>query len=477
MSANTLKPATSPLHLRDELEAMVLKELLGPGSADEEIIESRGTRYFVGVLAPRKRARAGAANVHAGAAGGGAAAGVRDDARDPDAGDDDVGAEILDGDELALGGRDTTQDGTTDQAPAQDKALIPSSFGMTFCLDPEAKELQLSAAWGQYVKDVSEYLVSEKTGSPRRVWKRFPRGGKHRLKLKDGPIHPIAVDSNCPEVALQGLVRKRKDHWCVTLFLVNEQQEPERLKDTTWVFQPELMAEGVDGAAVIHKRHTILELSGTDPAVKAENDLLAMLYRRHVEFAVGHGIGVHVDVSPDPNHAIRVRTKVVPSYEIPKTTPPRPEDAEINPAFAKLEGMVLDMKLLAEGNPKQYRTKLKPLIEAYQDWIDREEKRIADPAEGLATFKNPAQQAIARCRSTLKRIEAGMELLDKDDKAAQAFQFMNRAMWLQRTHSLFAEKVRRGDEHRAMGRVHLPQLAAGCRANGQLDPGRFRNGR
>jgi WD40 repeat protein len=58
------------------------------------------------------------------------------------------------------------------------------------------------------------------------------------------------------------------------------------------LFQPELMAEGVDGTAVIHKRHTILELSGTDPAVKAENDLLAMLYRRHVEFAVGHGIGL-----------------------------------------------------------------------------------------------------------------------------------------------------------------------------------------
>ena len=60
------------------------------------------------------------------------------------------------------------------------------------------------------------------------------------------------------------------------------------------------MVEGVDGAAVIHKRHTILELTGTDPAVKAENDLLAMLYRHHVEFAVGHGVGVHVEVSPDP---------------------------------------------------------------------------------------------------------------------------------------------------------------------------------
>ena len=444
MAETTLKPAVSPLQLRDELEAMVLKELLGPGSPDEEIIESPGTRYFVGVLAPRKRATASAPPAAVPAT--------------PDE-DGDADGEILDGDELALGGRDTSQDGTTDQSAAQEqaKALIPSSFGMTFSVNPEATEIDLSAAWGQYLREKSEYLVSEKTQNPRLVWKRYPRGGKNRLKLAAGPILPVVVDHECPEVVVQGLVRKRSDHWCVTLFLVNEQQEPEKRKDTAWVFQPELAAEGVGGAAVLHKRHTVLELTGTDPAVKAENELLGMLYRRHVEFAVGHGVGVHVDVSPDPTHAVRVRTKVVPSYDVPKTTPPTTADAGTNLAFAKLDGLVLDMKALAESQPKQYRPKLKPLVEAYRDWIDREEQRIADPVEGLAHFKHAAQQAITSCRITLQRIEAGLDLLDKDDKAAQAFQFMNRAMWLQRTHSLFAERVRRGDDKPDMGTIDIPE--------------------
>src|SRR5437016_3290890 len=194
---DTLKPTVSPLQLRDELETMVLKELLGPGSAEEEIIESPGTRYFVGVLAPRKRAKAGAALAKAVVV------------PSPPAEDEEVDAdtEILDGDELALGAlpRETTQDGTTDQAPAQDKALIPSSFGMTFSLNLETKELQLSAAWGQYVKEVSESRVSEKTGNPRRVWKRFPRGGKQRLKLVEGPVQPLAVDLNCADVVVQGV--------------------------------------------------------------------------------------------------------------------------------------------------------------------------------------------------------------------------------------------------------------------------------
>src|ERR1043165_1592411 len=186
---DTLKPVISPLQLRDELETMVLKELLGPGSAEEEIIESPGARYFVGVLAPRKRAKGSATPAKVAIV---APSPVEEEEEAAD-------SEILDGDELALGGRDTTQDGTTDQAPAQDKALIPSSFGMTFSLNLEATELQLSAAWGQYVKDVSEYLISEKTASPQRIWKRYPRGGTHRLKLVEGPIQPILVDPRSEE--------------------------------------------------------------------------------------------------------------------------------------------------------------------------------------------------------------------------------------------------------------------------------------
>ena len=446
--SDSLRPTISPLQLRDELEEMVLKELLGPGSEEEEIIEPPGTQYFCGMLAPRKRAKPDVVP-----AIGAAALPATGDDKDDESNED----EILDGDELALGGRDTSQDGTTDQAPAQDKVLIPSSFGMTFCLDLDTTEIQISAAWGQYLREASQYLVTKKTGSPRQIWKRCRRGGTYRLTLANDQIRPIAVDSDCPDVVVQGLARKRSDHWCVTLFLVNEQQEPRRLKDTAWIFQPELMVEGVDGATVIHKRQTVLSLSGIDPVVKAENDLLAMLYRRQVEFAVGHGVGVHVDVSPDPERAIRVRTKVVPTQEVPRTTPPRPDDAIVNPAFAKLNGLVLDMQELADANPKQYRSMLTPLVDAYDDWIGREQQRITNPAEGLTPFAQVAQQAIARCRTTLDRIKAGLDLLDSDPKAAEAFQFMNRAMSLQRTHSLFAERVRRTNKKENYNDFDIPE--------------------
>src|SRR5438132_465250 len=44
----------------------------------------------------------------------------------------------------------------------------------------------------------------------------------------------------------------------------------------------------------------------------------------------------------------------------------------------------------------------------------------------------------------LQPLKGGMDLLEADPQAAEAFRFMNRAMWLQRTHSIFSETVRRG---------------------------------
>jgi Helicase conserved C-terminal domain len=428
----------SSLALRDELEAMVFKELIGPSRPDEEIEESPSTRYFVGVLAPRKRAKTGPLP---GSTGRVTAPST------PEAGEDEeTDSGLLDGDELALGGSDSTQEGITELAPAQDKALIPSSLGMTFSVDLQATELQVVASWGQYDRQPSAYRASEKTGHPTHVWKRCPRGSHpHRFLLTEGPLPLIAIDPECPDVMVQGLIRRRDDHWSVTLFLVNEQQEPERLRDTAWVFQPELLVEAPDGSPIFFKKHPQIDLSGTDPMVTAENDLLAMLYRNHVEFAVGHGVAVHAEVSPDPDRAVRVRSKVIPACEVPRTTSPRPEDAESNPAFVKLIGLVLDMKVLAETEVTGYRAQLMPLVEAYAAWIDREAQKIDAPAEGLAPYRQSAQQAIVHCRETLQRIAAGLDLLDADLLAAHAFQFMNRAMWLQRTHAIFSERVRRGE--------------------------------
>ena len=66
-----------------------------------------------------------------------------------------------------------------------------------------------------------------------------------------------------------------------------------------------------------------------------------MLYRHQVEFGVGHGVSLHADCPEGVcDKAYRLSTCVVPTYEVPRTTPPTVAD------WPKLAGLVLDMKEL-----------------------------------------------------------------------------------------------------------------------------------
>ena len=82
--------------------------------------------------------------------------------------------------------------------------------------------------------------------------------------------------------------------------------------------------------------------------------------------------------------------------------------------------------------------------------------------------------AVAHARRTLKRIEEGLALVGSDATAFEAFRFMNRSMWLQRTRSLYSEQIRQGKD------VHYDDVdeadgrrAAQARSRSRLR-GRFR---
>jgi hypothetical protein len=53
---------------------------------------------------------------------------------------------------------------------------------------------------------------------------------------------------------VQGLVRKRDDYWGVTPFLVNGQQEPQKLRDMAWLFQPVLVVKSPDESVIFHSQ-------------------------------------------------------------------------------------------------------------------------------------------------------------------------------------------------------------------------------
>ena len=441
-----LSPAPNDAARRDVLVDLAVKDLLGPVGGPKEILadlpgrtsNAPRNRYLVGVLRARRPERPE----------GGSDPGTTGGAEEPSDGGD-----IVEDEELALGGADEPQDGPTDLSVPADRFLWPSSFGFSFCVSPEASDLRVRAEWGQYLREETEPDDEAKTKT---VWRRHPRGSEVLIQLNHGPLPPLVPDPDCPEVQVRGRVRHVKrdgstDHVSVTLFLFNDQTEPERLRDSTWLFQPELSAEAPDGSAVFHRRRSEASQDHLDEVELMERQTLAMLYRKEVEFAVGHGVAAEAVRDPgDATKAVLVRTTVVPERDVPMVTPSSTADADRNPAFAELDGLTLDMKTLAEAAPKSLPGMLRPLTDAYEAWIEREGTKLADPAEQLEGCEDAAKDSLARCRDALGRIRAGTELLDPasdtfDPQAAVAFSFANRAMWQQRVRSVFSAGVRRGE--------------------------------
>jgi hypothetical protein len=395
--------------LREELLGSVSRDLLGPANGlEEEVAESRvSDRYLVGMLAPLNRTL--------------------------DAGSDEGVAE---------GGVGTAEEGATEPGTAPVDSTFPSSFGLTVSVAEDTKALRVTVRWGRYERRDSEKLKDEKTGNPKKIWKRIPVAGVlDSVGLAEGAIPARSPVPEQPEVVVQGVVRRRDDTWVVTLFLVNGQTETERLKDEQWIFQPELIVESIDDAPVFVRRPLRYDPARMDEETYRETAEMAMLYRGHVEFAVGHGVAVHAETAPGhTSRAVRVLTKVIPAFEVPQQTPATAADA----GFEKLEHVVLDMKILAETLSADFRSKLGPLVEAYGDWIERERAKLADRTQGLEEHQEAAKRAMDPCSRGLTRMKTGLELLGKDEQAADAFRFANRAMWQQRIHTLYSEARRRG---------------------------------
>ncbi|MBV9787544.1 MAG: helicase, partial [Chloroflexi bacterium] len=397
----------SPSAIRDELEQLVLADLLGPAGGEDEELTDRSVRdrYLVGMLAPRQQ---------------------------------QIVQEELD--DLLVTGEDAPDDGPVDVGTSQASSMFPSSFGLSCTVDGATTELRISAHWGRYSRVKSETLTTAQAEKPLTVWKRQPMGGEIRaFTLTDGAREVWSPDSEQPEVRVRAAVRRMGDCWSVTVFLVNDQDEPERSRDTAWIFQPELRVAATDGAPIFRRRVDLQRPPAADAVAEAEDQAMAMLYRHEVEFAVGHGVAVHAAVLPaDPTYATEIITRVVPSYEVGPTISPTSDDL---PAVADVE---LDMRALASLPNGSFTAALQPLLTAYSAWIARQRARITDPAARLADYAGVAEEVLDRCVVARDRIAAGIALLDANPQAAEAFRFMNQAMWQQRIHTRWAEERRRG---------------------------------
>ena len=356
-------PVQQPIHppdhatLRDQLQSLVIHDMLGPANGPEELVNERNVRgrYIVGLLAPRGQSAL----------------------PEDQFAEDTTYDELLAGDLDSEGAAEEEEVSTEGRPSRVTASMLPSSIGLTFAVDGGAQALEITARWGQYKRvAMEEEQYKNKDGAYRRLWQRVPREGvSPSVPLQEGRMETWRpAPEEQPDVYVEGLIRRRRipsglddeevEQWIVTLFLVNGQEEKPP-KDQYWIFQPELIVRSPDGDAIFRRRPNPVDRNNP------EQQAMAMLYRRQVEFAAGHGVAVHAELDPTAfDRAVELRTQVVPSYDIPQTTPPTPEEI---PALADL---TLDMQRLSELETGQFGPHLAALPAAYQAWIDHLRNRV-----------------------------------------------------------------------------------------------------
>lgn len=446
-STADVPPIQDTTYVRELLELATRDDLLGPANGPEEFVIDMSVRdrYLVGKLAPRKPGDSTAAT---GVEPAAASDEAEESPEEYNAPLHEPGAEFN-----RASGRVEPEDEALDEIDTtNNQSLVPSSMGLTFCLGPDVEEISVTARWGRYERvpneehEFTKPRKNRKTGEREevkvKVWRRVPCGGTSTLPVIDGQVRPSIPDSREQDVRIQGTVRTNANgERLVTLFLVNGQMEPDTNKDRAWLFQPEIIvrSQSREEPAVFRRRPS------NDAVVEdTERDHLGLIYRRRVEFAVGHGVAVHAETTPDdPTRAVEIRTEVIPRLEVPVTETPGLDTAD-RPAMREMvERGWLDMSSLAEMEPAELRRVLSTLVDDYESWIGDQRARVGTEVVG---YDDPANAALDRCGTILNRLRAGMDVLLADSNALAAFRFANRAMALQRVHSIFALKKRRKEE-------------------------------
>ncbi len=438
--------AKSGRELRDEVEQLIRDDLIGPlGGPEEELFDAPVDRYLLGLLAPRFGFNAPAADTSA-----------DEEEADP------IQADAQPEDPLANSSvaSDSGWEGTPEDRPPAIDQLVPSTFGLTFCIDSDCDALVVEATWGAYSRATSDEKL-DANGLPARVWRRRQCGGPQTIALS-GPaaIAPFVPDVDEPEVMVRGLVRERDGQRLVSLFLVNEQRADSGRSVARWLCQASMMVSAPDRGPVFVRRR--LDAVALAPEVdRPELAGLEMLYRTSVELAVGHGVAVQATPAPSaPDRGIRLETAAMPVEDVPRTEAPGLddfEDAVIREPFTEAL-TALDMQTLSEAGDAELLALLTPLVEAYRRWIDLQAHRIDTPGEDLELHADTARRHLDTAQAAARRMHAGIDAL-RDTDVADAFRFANHAMWQQRVHTI-ASEVRRRDPalklHEALDVADVP---------------------
>jgi hypothetical protein len=367
-------PASVPLLVegRDALVKYLRRELVGPAGGEHEELdrEPPHKRYTLGVLFPQD------------------AAGEADDEVDETP---DNLADLHSDDPVTLAGQ-----------------YMPSSLGISFFFIGEP-EVEVKAYAARYIIEKGSKgkwqrasIATEDDAEPLKL--RCPSS-------KSGRTHEPVLNG---AAEIHAHWRRLKAGFLVTITLVNNAKSVKsETRGEDCLCQVGFTCNLPAGE---FQEYPSVDLLSAD----LEEQELQLLYRRNKVYAIGHGCSAewHTDSGPPAS----LKTQVMPTAYVAAMT----HDLEQSPEILKVARLAFDTV------PKTTIIKeLKTFAKLYADWIDK----LNDAHPDIPAYLSPAKGRLtSRLTEALARMQLGIEYLDKNPIAWQAFQLANRAMLMQMLH-------------------------------------------
>lgn len=396
--------------VRNEFHRLMFEDLVGPKDGPEEEIFPRyenrvSNRYILGVLAPKNT-------------------------RPPSEEAEEFELEDL---EQQVGNESAEASEEMDDTPTMSAdSMLATALGFTCCVAPGTSTLRATFRWGAYRKELSQTgYVTEKKGDPAMVYRRSQYEETFEFNLNEE--FECSVHEDFPAVKFRTKPFALDDGSTLISLFVDNCQEGADARDEAWLFQTSLSLESAHKTDCFVTNYLTHQADAADPMTEQQEKHLALLYRKQVEFAVGHGTACDWELGSDFQHACRIWTTPMPSFEVKKNATVAIPDVESS------------MKKLGNATQGELFSMLSPLITQYSQWIGEQMKLRDAESEKISTREeiHTASVAMNNCFSALEVIQEGIHLVSNDPVAFEAFQFMNRVMHEQRIHSIYAQAKRK----------------------------------
>jgi len=359
--------------------------------------------------------------------------------------------EFEDGFEISRG--ETPPD--TDREVTLANEFLPSAMGLSALVDvPERLQIRVEAAIYRY-EGFQTGARTSKDGKKlvEKAWYRYPvdrvieLSSEELLADRAKTLHkPVVMEDGKSVLTIHvvsrphGSITKSDKKRLLTFSLVNRRQSENRTPDNK-----ECFFQCGFAIAAVNEQACFLSYP-EQPYDRSNTDELSLqllhLHRR--TFAVGHGCAADWRDSGSDRTTL-IRTEVLPQYEIKPVLPTR------------IAGLDLRMMDLASDDLDLTIDLCTKLSDAYEQWIKARESEIDEKTESTPELKEVALKHMENCKTCLRRMRDGIQILNRDRIVSLAFRMMNEAMHMQQVHyEISSQKTRSWENSSGTLRLEKP---------------------